>query len=732
MKWIMTIGEMRPDDGARVGGKAMALARLAREGLAVPHTLCVPAGVYRYFLAASGLEERVLTELNRKPFKEMRWEEIWDCALRVRNMFLTTALPADVTDALTGAVAGAFGNKPVAVRSSAPGEDGAKASFAGLHESYLNVRGPAEILNHIRLVWASLWSDAALLYRQELGLDARKSTMSVVIQALEAGSRSGVFFGVNPNDHEQSVLEAVYGLNQGLVDGEIAPDRWIIERASGRIIDHTLPERQERLVPGTFGVVTEPLPFSLAQHPPLSPGEVARVVSAGRQAETLFGSPQDMEWTFTEKDLVILQSRPITSGDGTATGDKRAWYLSLHRSFENLKALEAKITGRLIPAMIEATGEMAATNLTGLSDAELAAEIEHRRGVNDHWVQVYWSDFIPFAHGMRLFGQFYNDTIQPEDPYEFMRLLEKSDLVSVKRNRMLAEMAQMVREDELLRKRLQDGEGPDTGHDFEHLLTSFIEQFGDLTCPVTGGTQCRQGSDPVIRIVVELSGGTNRPLGDTVGEDTPRLQEHFLSCFEGERRKYALAMLELGRNSYKLRDDDNIYLGRIESQFYAALREARSRLAVADERRLPETHRQQLETALGGFEVEATMVQSIGKKATPDSQLKARQIVGQPAGPGLASGTARVIRQHDDLLDFKRDEILICDSVDPNMTFIVPLAAAVVERRGGMLIHGAIIAREYGIPCVTGVPDAMDLIHTGDYVTVDGFLGVVTLGTAEL
>ncbi len=66
------------------------------------------------------------------------------------------------------------------------------------------------------------------------------------------------------------------------------------------------------------------------------------------------------------------------------------------------------------------------------------------------------------------------------------------------------------------------------------------------------------------------------------------------------------------------------------------------------------------------------------------------------------------------------------------MTFVVPLAAAVVERRGGMLIHGAIIAREYGLPCITGVPDAPNRIRTGDTITVDGYLGIVTLGDGKL
>jgi len=109
-------------------------------------------------------------------------------------------------------------------------------------------------------------------------------------------------------------------------------------------------------------------------------------------------------------------------------------------------------------------------------------------------------------------------------------------------------------------------------------------------------------------------------------------------------------------------------------------------------------------------------------------EIKARQLVGQPAGPGIARGSARVIQQHADLAEFKAGEVLICDAVDPNMTFVVPLASAVVERRGGMLIHGAIIAREYGLPCITGIPDATAVIKTGDEITVDGYLGIVTLG----
>ena len=101
--------------------------------------------------------------------------------------------------------------------------------------------------------------------------------------------------------------------------------------------------------------------------------------------------------------------------------------------------------------------------------------------------------------------------------------------------------------------------------------------------------------------------------------------------------------------------------------------------------------------------------------------------MGQPASTGFAAGTARVIADPSDLFEVQRGEVLVCDAIDPNMTFVAPLCAAIVERRGGMLIHGAIIAREYGVPAVTGVPGATRWIRTGDLLAVDGVIGLVTV-----
>jgi pyruvate,water dikinase len=115
----------------------------------------------------------------------------------------------------------------------------------------------------------------------------------------------------------------------------------------------------------------------------------------------------------------------------------------------------------------------------------------------------------------------------------------------------------------------------------------------------------------------------------------------------------------------------------------------------------------------------------------PDPTVRARQLLGQPGAPGLASGPACCIRNPGDLARFRAGDVLVCDAIEPSMTHLVPLASAVVERRGGMLIHGVIIARELGLPCVNGIPGLLDQIRDGDRLSVDGFLGIVAIGRAD-
>ena len=732
MKWILTPAEVEASDLQRVGGKGYALARLTEAGFTVPETLCLTIDAYDQFVSRTGLRERILLELNRKDFAEMRWEEIWDCATRIRNMFLKTPMPADVEERLHREIGNRLQGKPAVVRSSAPEEDDARASFAGLHESYLNIRGTDAVIAHIRKVWASLWSDAALLYRQEIGLDAEKSTMAVVIQEIIAGERSGVAFSRNPNNASQAVIESVYGLNQGLVDGTVEPDRWTVDIERRSIVDHIQVNRESRVMPHTDGVVQERLPAELAADPPLKPDEVLLVSDLAARAEAYFKLPQDVEWTFRDDKVFVLQSRPITTLAGEAVGDKRGWYLSLHRSFENLKMLREKIEKELIPGMIAAADAMNSIDPAALSDFELAQEARRRWEINNRWVNIYWEDFIPFAHGVRLFGQVYNDAMQPEDAYAFIDLLTQTEMASLERNRMLAELADRVRADGQLAARLKEENNTPIDPDFLAEVERFIQRFGDLSCSMTGGTQCVEDAGPLYKILIEMAAHPAVPESKRKSNTADDHKEEFLNRFEGQQREQAAELLDLARASYQLRDDDNIYLGRIEAQLLAAIQAARQRVAASLPSGGTAPGSEALQKVLNELDHHPETPAPVENQTGQSFRVKPRQLVGQPAGPGLARGKARVVRQHADLADFKSGEVLICDAVDPNMTFVVPLASAVVERRGGMLIHGAIIAREYGLPCVTGIPDATDLLQTGDEITVDGYLGIVTVGSGEI
>ncbi len=413
-------------------------------------------------------------------------------------------------------------------------------------------------------------------------------------------------------------------------------------------------------------------------------------------------------------------------GAAPTVRDERPWYVNLHKSFSTLRDLRYQVEQVAIPQMEAEADSMAATDLAALSDEDLAVEMARREEALARWEETYYQDFIPLAHGVRLFGQVYNDKVRPADPYEFVDLLAGSGLLSVSRNATLKELA-----DRIAREPTEPTEA----------LDDYLDRFGSgpgTPEPVRARERAR-----LIRLVSEMArqpegGGAARAgapqpgAAQVVGPQPADRAAEYLGRFQGEERRFQEELLDLARASYRLRDDDNVHLGRFRRLVEAALAEAQARAGGptagdvtgggpegTTRQSRPKNRLLKASRPAGG---EATPAPS------PAPRFKVRQLVGQPAGPGLAVGRARVSLGEDDLYAFVRGEILVCDSLDPTMTFVAPLAAAIVERRGGMLVHGAIIAREYGLPCVTGVPDATQEIHTGDLLTVDGFLGIVVVG----
>jgi pyruvate,water dikinase len=264
---------------------------------------------------------------------------------------------------------------------------------------------------------------------------------------------------------------------------------------------------------------------------------------------------------------------------------------------------------------------------------------------------------------------------------------------------------------------------------FLRALESFLKKFGDQSW-----SRARFDRNPKALFTLLLNMAQEaRPRRGPAGKTRKILERNFFSRFEKDQKVFAADLLDLGRASYRLRDDDNIYMGKIQAQIVAAVEEGKRRLRAKGLVFPFQAEGKEVAGALKDPHYRFKKESPAGiKREKENAEIRSRQLVGQPAGPGIAAGTARVILRAEDLFAFQPGEILVCDAIEPNMTFVVPSAAGIVERRGGMLIHGAIIAREYGIPCVTGIPDATSLIPNGIRLTVDGYLGIVIIGDTAL
>jgi len=689
-----------------VGGKAWALSYLARHGFPVPKGLCVTVDAYHQFIAFNKLAGKIAIELGRKDLKEMRWEEMWDASLRIRSHINKGRFPAAMYRQLRQAVDAMLGNKPAVVRSSALSEDSVNTSYAGIHESYVDVKNAAAVMDKIRMVWASLWSDAALLYQKEFGGPLGKSGMAVIVQQFIKGEKSGVAFSENPLEPGQMVIEAIPGINKNLVDGVTEPQRWILSKRTRKILSYWVPGPRKK---GLFN----------ARSAVLGSKEVNRVAVMVKRAESLFKSPQDMEWTFKKADLVILQSRPITARVKKTLSQRSIFDLSLRRSFKDLNRLQDKIENDLVPSMTRLRKELESAELSSLTDNELAQEIQARMETVKTWRHVYWDYFIPYGHGMRLFGQVYNDLIKPSDPYAFVALLNIRRNISTERNDILREMASLAIKHRGLFIRLR--KCPRSGN------KRFDALYADLKNRFSGINSGLENPETLETLLTKIARSKIRKKPDR-SDRLARLERDYFIHFKAHDRVFASQLLELGRSSYVMRDDDNVYLAGIESQLDRAVVEARSRLSGG---KVGGANRRALRSILSdprlGEMASLPKAAKSGLSAAGGFVVRPKQMRGQPASQGIAYGRAHVILSNAALKDFQPGEILVCDAIGPDMTYVMPMAAGIIERRGGMLIHGAIVAREYGIPCVTGVPDATALIKTGDQVTVDGYFGLVTI-----
>jgi pyruvate,water dikinase len=296
------------------GGKGASLSRLKAAGLPVPRGFVVCAAAFSTFLNQNGGGNLVLECLTCLDIYNDAELEL--TSSRIRDFILlqplSNALTKDIEEAYRG-----FGEESlVAVRSSAIGEDGEAASFAGQQETFLNIRGADNVTRCVKECWASFFTPRALFYRAQKG-ELTATLMAVVVQEMVFAEKSGVMFTVDPvqNRRDHIVVEAVFGLGEGVVSGLITPDQYVLDRASGSLVREFIALQPTAVVCDAIHGGTRHIQLSTEEGSArvLNDRQVSGLRDMGLKVEAFFGSPQDVEWCICGDELLLLQSRPITT-----------------------------------------------------------------------------------------------------------------------------------------------------------------------------------------------------------------------------------------------------------------------------------------------------------------------------------------------------------------------------------------------------------------------------------
>jgi pyruvate,water dikinase len=321
--YVHDIDTLRMVDEPEVGGKGANLGELAAAELPVPQGFVVVRTCYLDAMRSAGVSEQ-LDEMHREALAHVNdTARLSELCRRMQGLVRRARLSDVMSQQINGAYARLGSDVLVAVRSSATGEDGRDASFAGMNRSITNVAGIDELRTAITDCWASLFTPRVVTYRASRGFDA-SPTMAVVVQRMIAAEFAGVAFTADPatGNDRSVVVEAAFGQGEVVVGGKVQPDTYVVDKASLNVVDRHLGFKAIKIVRGADGHdATVELSRAEAEAAVLDDNQLRRIARLAIQAETLHGCPQDVEWAIEHGVTWLVQARPITamgSTDGVA------------------------------------------------------------------------------------------------------------------------------------------------------------------------------------------------------------------------------------------------------------------------------------------------------------------------------------------------------------------------------------------------------------------------------
>ncbi|MBC2175267.1 phosphoenolpyruvate synthase [Listeria booriae] len=311
--YVLAFEKINQTNKALAGGKGANLGECAKiSGVQVPTGFCLTTEAYQKAVSENEALQAMLHQLSAQ--KTTNQDQISKIGQSIRTLIEEIEIPREIEAEITDHLAKIGSEQAYAIRSSATAEDLPTASFAGQHDTYLNIIGKTEILKHIKKCWASLFTDRAIIYRIQNNFEHTDVQLSVVIQQMVFPSASGILFTADPITGNRKTLsiDASFGLGEALVSGLVSADVYKVQENT--IIEKNIATKKIAIYSiKTGGTETKSLPADQQTNQTITDHQILQLEQLGRSIEAYFGQPQDIEWCLADDQFYIVQSRPITT-----------------------------------------------------------------------------------------------------------------------------------------------------------------------------------------------------------------------------------------------------------------------------------------------------------------------------------------------------------------------------------------------------------------------------------
>lgn len=305
MKMVKFLSEIKEPKVSELGGKGYSLAILSNSGFNVPKFFVIISDAFFRYLDQNNLMENVEKlsyKINEDNFKEKSKE--------IKKLILNGKLLDEITSEIKEDL-NKMNVQYVSIRSSTVGEDSLKASFAGLHDTFLNVKVNLDlVLENIKKCWASLFNERAVIYRIKKAIPHLEG-MAVIVQEMIPAEVSGITFTNHSLNERVLIIESSYGLGDLIVSGKIQPDSFIINRKTLEILEKMLGNKTRMSICKAKGIEIVKIKTELTEKQVIPDEKIQETAKICLEIENIFGHPQDIEWCIYNNNIWLLQSRPI-------------------------------------------------------------------------------------------------------------------------------------------------------------------------------------------------------------------------------------------------------------------------------------------------------------------------------------------------------------------------------------------------------------------------------------